>query len=102
MDVLWDRGEWLSTAGVRLALDRPVAPTTVATVLGRLEGKGWLERRQVGKNYEYRAVQTREEHLAWRMGEILDTAHDRGLTLLEFVDRLRTDEQSRLRRMLKK
>lgn len=100
MDVLWDDGGWASPNQVRGRLSREVAPTTVGTVLTRLFEKGRVERRRQGKAFQYRAVDTREEHVASRMEEALEGSHDRPVALLEFVDRLPPDDRSRLRRIL--
>lgn len=101
MDILWDEGGWLTTVEVRRILNRDVAPTTVGTVLTRLYRKGRLDRRERGKSFEYRASGTREEYVASRMEEVLDTSHDRRLALLEFIDRLPADDRSRLRKLLR-
>lgn len=100
MDLLWDDGEWMSPAEVKRRLGRDLAPTTVGTVLTRLHGKGRVERQKQGKGFVYRAIGTREEHIAARMEDALEASRDRPLALLEFVDRLPPDDQSRLRRIL--
>lgn len=101
MDILWNEGSWLTTVEVRRLLNRDVAPTTVGTVLTRLYEKGRLKRRERGKSFEYQASRTREEHVASHMEQVLDTSHDRGLALLEFVGRLPPDDRSKLRRLLR-
>lgn len=100
MDLVWDAGGWLTPAQVRQGLDRRVAPTTVGTVLSRLHDKGRLERRKVGKSFEYRATRSREEHAAMLMEQALEASQDRPLALLQFVDRLPAGDRSLLRRML--
>jgi len=57
MRVLWDLGE-ASAAQVHEALGgqgRAFAPTTVATVLGRLEKRGLVTHRTAGRQYVFRA-----------------------------------------------
>lgn len=100
MDVLWDDGGWATPIQVRDRLSREVAPTTVGTVLTRLHDKDRVDRRRRGKGFQYRAVGTREEHVASRMEAALEGSRDRPLALLEFVDRLPPDDRSRLRRIL--
>lgn len=100
MDMLWDNGGWLTPHQIRTGLSRDVAPTTIGTVLTRLHTKGRVERRKQGKSFRYRAVKTREEHVAEEMGAALEISRDRPLALLEFVDRLPADDRSRLRRIL--
>lgn len=60
--VLWERRE-ATTQEVCEALsqERPLAPTTVATLLSRLERKGVLEHRKRGRQYVYRATVPRSE-----------------------------------------
>jgi BlaI family penicillinase repressor len=40
---------------------RRLAPTTVATVLRRMEKKGWVHHREEGRSFLYRAADSREE-----------------------------------------
>lgn len=60
--VLWDRGE-ATTQDVwqRLTERRPLALTTVATIMSRLERKRVLTHRREGRQYVYRATVTRSE-----------------------------------------
>lgn len=53
METLWDRGGWLTPREVHgvLRAERPLAYTTVMTVLGRLCKKGLLQRRRLGRGY---------------------------------------------------
>lgn len=101
MDIMWDQGRWLTPNDVRRSLSETKAPTTVATVLTRLHGKGRLERRRRGKAFEYRAGQNREEYVASVMEEWLDKSYDRRVALLEFIDRLPDEDRLRLRRILR-
>lgn len=65
MRLMWDR----RTATVRevldllAAADRPLAYTTVMTVMSRLAGKGLLARELTGKTHVYRVAQAQEEFL---------------------------------------
>jgi predicted transcriptional regulator len=65
MDAVWDLGE-TSVRTVMEALNerapKPRAYTTYMTILGRLHGKGLLDRRREGKTDYYRAVHTRAEY----------------------------------------
>ena len=56
MRVLWDRGE-ASVAEVQLAMkrSRPLAITTVSTLLARLEKKGIVSHRSAGRTFVYQA-----------------------------------------------
>jgi len=57
--VIWTRGE-ATTQDVHddLASTRALAPTTVSTLLSRLEKKGVLAHRRVGRQHVYRALVT--------------------------------------------
>lgn len=57
MRALWDAGE-ASAAEVRRALSRsrPLAITTVATLLARLEKRGVVAHRALGRGFVYRAT----------------------------------------------
>lgn len=57
MRVLWERGE-ATAVEVREGLrpNRDLAPTTVSTLLSRLERKGVVAHRSEGRQYVYRAA----------------------------------------------
>jgi BlaI family transcriptional regulator, penicillinase repressor len=56
LQLLWKHGE-LPAAGVHAELqsDRPLAPTTVATMLAKMQAKGLVAHRQQGRAFIYRA-----------------------------------------------
>lgn len=103
MDVLWDRGGWSTPREVHevLSVDRRLAYTTVMTILTRLWQKGRLERERDGRAYAYRALLSREEQAAARMGELLAGSRDRPLALSHFVQELSDGDRAQLRRMLR-
>ena len=53
--VIWKQ-PGASVADVRAALERPLAYTTVMTVLDRMSAKGVVERRKSGRAYQYSPV----------------------------------------------
>jgi BlaI family penicillinase repressor len=58
VQALWDLGEG-SVAQVQEVLEqqgRKLAPTTVATVLRRLESAGWVAHREQGRSFVYKAT----------------------------------------------
>ena len=62
MRVLWDRSE--ATAAdvhAELQTDRELAPTTVATLLSRLEKRGLVSHRARGRQYIYRPTVSENE-----------------------------------------
>lgn len=102
MDVVWDRGGWVTAGEVHQVLDadRPLAYTTVMTILVRLWQKGRLRRQRDGRAYAYQPVQTREEMAASQMGQMLVSSGDRPKALAFFLDTLAPADRAQLRRML--
>jgi len=80
-----------------LQQDRPLAYTTVMTVMDNLHKKGFLSRERQGRAYAYRAMRSREEHTAEIMEEVLAAAGDRAATLLHFVESISADEMDELK-----
>jgi predicted transcriptional regulator len=74
MEIVWDNGE-VAAIEVRdiLRKRRPVARETVRTVLQRMEEKGWLTHRVVGRTYFYSARFPRRASLGHRVLEFVDT-----------------------------
>lgn len=103
LEVLWAGGGWSSAPEVheQLASARPLAYTTVSTVLIRLWHKGHLERVRDGRSFAYRPVRSREEYTAARMAEMLTSIDDRPGALSWFLGFLDRDERAQLRRLLK-
>ena len=103
MEVVWDRGE-VTAREARDALPREVARNTVRTLLERMEEKGWVTHREVGRAYMYRAVRQREESMGRKVREIVDTVCGGSpemlvAALLDYRG-LRPGELERIRQML--
>ena len=83
MEVLWDAGD-LTVRGVRehLLLRRPLAYTTVLTVLDRLARKGAVTRRKSGRAHLYRAAYTLAEARQAAVGRLLQHYFGDSLDLL--------------------
>lgn len=75
--VLWDLGE-ANVQSVReiLAPRRPLAYTTVMTMLDRLARKQAVTRRKQGRSYLYRPLITREEVRKLALRELVDSLFD--------------------------
>jgi predicted transcriptional regulator len=73
LDRLWQRGE-AAAAEVHadLLAERGLAPTTIATMLRKMEGKGVVRHRVVGRRYLYRATVTAREVTKSMVNEITD------------------------------
>ena len=73
MRVLWTEGE-ASAADVHRALweERGLAPTTIATMLVKMERKGVVTHRSEGRRYVYRATVTESEVTRSMVGQLAD------------------------------
>jgi predicted transcriptional regulator len=87
MDRLW---QWGRPALVREVLDdlrheRPLAYTTVMTVMENLHRKGWLRRERDGRAWRYEPSGSRSGYTAALMNDALGTSTDRRTALTHFV-----------------
>jgi predicted transcriptional regulator len=100
MDVIWSVDHPLLVREVleRLRYTRPVAYTTVMTVMTILHGKGVLRREKYGRAWRYWPEERREDHDARLMAEILRASRDHRLTLCRFLDGVSADELATIRR----
>lgn len=87
MDVLWgDAGPCrVRDVRARLAPARPLAYTTVMTVLDNLHRKGWVQRGLDGRAYLYTPAASREEETARALRDLLDGPGDTEAVLLHFA-----------------
>ena len=109
MDVLWDTTESLPANDLRdrlltptkaAARRKPLATTTVLTVLSRLETKGFVTRDRDTRPHRYSAVSTRAEHTAELMHAVLGSAPDRQAALARFIGDVTPQEADSLRLLL--
>ena len=87
MDRLWQRAR---PALVREVLDdlrkeRPLAYTTVMTVMENLHHKGWLRRHRDGRAWRYEPAGSRSAYTAALMSNALATSTDRRTALAHFA-----------------
>lgn len=110
MDLLWEHPEAITANTLRDLLSRrpsateadsrPLAVTTVLTVLSRLEKKGLVERERSIRPHRYRAVTSRADHTAELMLEVLGSAPDREAVLARFIGTVSDGEAETLRKLL--
>lgn len=101
MEVLWATPESLTAYDLLERMpDRKLAPTTMLTVLSRLEKKGFVARSREARPHRYTAAASREEHMADLMHEVLGGASDRTAVLERFVGQVSAAEAETLRRLL--
>lgn len=87
MERLWERGR---PALVREILDdlrndRPLAYTTVMTVMENLHRKGWLRRERDGRAWRYEPTGSRSGYTAGLMKDALESSGDRRRALANFA-----------------
>ena len=99
MDVMWaaDRPFAVREVRERLSYPRPIAYTTVMTVMDILYRKGVLRREKDGRAWRYWPAEAREEHDARLMAEVLRSGGNRGVTMRRFLERVSADEMESLR-----
>jgi predicted transcriptional regulator len=87
MDRLWqrDRPALVREVLVDLREDRPLAYTTVMTVMENLYRKGWLRRDRDGRAWRYEPTSSRSAYTAALMSDALATSTDRRIALAHFV-----------------
>lgn len=93
----WERPVLVREVLEELQRDREIAYTTVMTVMDNLHRKGFLVRERDGRAYRYTAAQSREQHTASVMEEVLASSTDRSATLMHFVQQIDDEELTALR-----
>jgi len=103
MLVVWKR-ESATVRDVVAALikKRPLAYTTIMTVMGRLANKGLLVAEKRGKTHHYRAARTREEFEAQAAGQMVQaliTDFGGEIAISQFVKELSVTDPDQLARL---
>ena len=98
MEVMWagDRPYVVRDVRERLRYGRPVAYTTVMTVMNILHRKGVLHRDKLGRAWRYWPVERREDHDARLMAGVLRSGGDESVTMRRFLERVSDDEMESL------
>jgi predicted transcriptional regulator len=106
MEIVWDKGE-VAAVEVRqlLANERELARETVRTMLERMEDKGWLKHRAVGRTFFYSAAVPREATAGQKVIELIDTvcggSPERLMTALLDYRGLSAEEAARIEALIK-
>jgi predicted transcriptional regulator len=102
MEVVWAADGPVTGRAVvdELTRERPVAYTTVLTVMDRLVGKGLLRRQRRGRAHTYLATRSRAAYTAELMASVLGSSNDRPAVLLHFVEQIPPEQAEALRAAL--
>jgi predicted transcriptional regulator len=104
MDRLWEQSRPMLVREMveELSIDRPLAYTTVMTVMENLHRKGWLRREREGRAWRYEPVGSRSGYTAALMTDALATSSDRRTALTHFVLQMSPHDAALLRAALDK
>ncbi|WP_344321051.1 BlaI/MecI/CopY family transcriptional regulator [Streptomyces macrosporus] len=97
---------WNRPVTVREVLDdlrreRPIAYTTVMTVMDNLREKGWVRREREGRAYRYEAVSTRAAYSAALMNEAWAASDNPAAALVAFFGMMSPEQEEALRDALR-
>ena len=95
---IWARGGAVTVRDILgdLEQERPIAYTTVMTVMDNLRKKGWLSRHPEGRAYRYEPLVSGEEYSAGLMRQALANSGDRPAVLMHFIGELSAEEADAL------
>jgi len=105
MRVLWELGEATVTDVHQALLDeRGLAPTTIATMLKKMEDKGVVEHRAEGRKFIYRPTVSEDQVTRGMVADLTERLFggDRVALVSHLISRheIRPDELSELERMI--
>jgi len=97
----WNRPVTVREVLEDLREERPIAYTTVMTVMDNLRQKAWLKRQQDGRAYRYEPVSTRAAYSAALMNEAWSSSDNAAAALVEFFGRMTPEQLDALRDALR-
>ena len=102
MELLWDaeRPPLVRDVVNDLHPKRPLAYTTVMTVMDNLYRKGWLTRERDGRAWRYSVAVSRQAYTVQLMNDALEASSDRAGALARFVEQIDTDDDAALTQTL--
>ncbi len=107
MQIVWERGE-VSAAEVVSLLEqrRSISRNTVRTLIERMEEKGWLIHRVVGRTFRYTAARKRQDSIGQKVRDVVETvcggSPEALVSALIDYRGLDADELERIRRILQR
>ncbi len=106
MEIIWEKGEVAAVEVRQLLPDgRELARETVRTMLERMEDRGWLKHRVVGRTFFYSAAVPREVTAGQKVIELIDTvcggSPERLMTALLDYRGLSAEEAARIEALIR-
>ncbi len=98
--VLWAADQPLLPGEINDRLDAGYAYTSVATILTRLQAKGLVVRKPVGRAFAYEAAVDEPDLAVRRISELLNSSSDRAQVLTRFIGGLPAREAKAIRAIL--
>ncbi|GKQ34556.1 BlaI/MecI/CopY family transcriptional regulator [Streptomyces sp. A012304] len=92
----WNRPVTVREVLEDLEQERPIAYTTVMTVLGNLHQKGLVRRQPEGRAYRYEAVSTRAAYAAALMNDAWSQSDNPAAALIAFFGMLSEEQRQAL------
>ncbi|WP_247692347.1 BlaI/MecI/CopY family transcriptional regulator [Streptomyces sp. RK31] len=92
----WNRPVTVREVLEDLQQERPIAYTTVMTVLGNLHQKGLVHRQPEGRAYRYEAVSTRAAYAAALMNDAWSHSDNPAAALIAFFGMLSEEQHQAL------
>jgi predicted transcriptional regulator len=106
MDAIWDMSAGAPTTTFTVREVHNLFPqsayTTILTVIGRLTGKGLIERIRDGKTHHVRPTGSRESYVAELMHEALAGTPDADAALVRFAQTVPAEQARLLGKALRK
>ena len=103
LDILWDADQRLTSNEIlaRCNVDSDLALTTILTVLSRLCDKELVERTAgEGRSHLFAAIDSREQHTARQLLELVNDSSNQALTLSHFTAGLSKKSLTALKKLL--
>ena len=107
METVWELGEATTRQVLeRVSRKKPLAYTSVLSIMQRLENTGWLKHREEGRTYVYQAACSRDEECCRSLRKFIDRVFhgDSALVFQHLIEdeNLSDEELESLRKLIDK
>ena len=107
METVWELGEATARQVLeRVSRKKPLAYTSVLSIMQRLENMGWLKHREEGRTYVYQPAQSRRDESIRSLRKFIDRVfHGKSALLFQHLledEELTGEELESLRKLIEK